>query len=83
MVYMSTLKDKVNFFVDSAKAIATNVINGEEVMCEPHLAEQRLSICNDCPALKNLGAMKMCSECGCTMNVKTKLADMKCPLGKW
>lgn len=70
-------------FSDSMKAIATNAINGEEIMVEPHLAEQRMSICNDCPELRNLGAMKQCKQCSCVMSVKTKLVGQSCPLGLW
>lgn len=42
---------------------------------------ERMKICLDCPSLKP--AYNQCAECGCFMNVKTKMASAKCPLGKW
>jgi len=80
---MSTFLDKLKMAGESVKAIATNVIHGEEVMVEPKVSESRLKICEECPELTNLGAMKMCKQCGCTMQVKVKFDGMRCPLGKW
>lgn len=44
-------------------------------------AERRFSICQACPRL--LKATSQCKECGCFMNLKTKLAKADCPLHKW
>lgn len=57
-------------FVKSGLAIATD----EE-------AKQRLNICNDCEHFDE----GLCSQCGCWMLLKTKLAAMTCPLPepKW
>lgn len=44
-------------------------------------AESRLDICRGCPRLiKNT---QQCKECGCFMNLKTKLKLAECPLHKW
>lgn len=43
-------------------------------------AAKRLEICKECPSLK---ALNRCSECGCFMDIKTRLFFTKCPLGKW
>jgi len=43
--------------------------------------EKRLSICHECPRFVKLTSQ--CMECGCIMNLKTKLAAATCPLGKW
>lgn len=45
------------------------------------IAKTRMDICNECPRLVKL--TKQCKECGCFMNLKTKLTHAKCPLGKW
>lgn len=47
-----------------------------------HIAEERLAICKACPQLTDLNR---CKECGCFMNIKTKLAMASCPLPekKW
>jgi hypothetical protein len=44
-------------------------------------AERRYSICEACPRFVKL--TKQCKECGCFMNMKTKLAEAVCPIGKW
>ena len=45
------------------------------------LAAKRYEICEACPRLVKL--TKQCKECGCFMNMKTKLAEAVCPIGKW
>lgn len=45
------------------------------------LAEARFSTCESCE--KFLKLTKQCLECGCLMNLKTRLVEAKCPLGKW
>jgi hypothetical protein len=44
-------------------------------------ASARFSICKNCPKL--ISATSQCKECGCFMNLKTKLAKASCPLHKW
>jgi hypothetical protein len=48
---------------------------------ESEIAEERLSICKLCP--KYISTTHQCKECGCIMNLKTKLPNASCPLGKW
>jgi hypothetical protein len=44
-------------------------------------AEARLNICRECPFfIKNT---QQCKECGCFMNLKTKLKLAECPQHKW
>jgi hypothetical protein len=45
------------------------------------IAKMRMDICEACPKLVKL--TKQCKECGCFMNLKTKLAGAACPIGKW
>jgi hypothetical protein len=42
---------------------------------------ERYSVCLECPELISL--TKQCKQCGCFMNIKTKLNNATCPLGKW
>jgi hypothetical protein len=58
-----------------------DLINPNKPRSEKELAEQRLSICHQCPRFGE--ATKHCKECGCFMPLKVKLKDAKCPLGKW
>lgn len=45
------------------------------------VAEVRMTICEGCPDL--ISKIKVCRHCGCFMAAKTKLAESKCPTGKW
>lgn len=43
--------------------------------------QERLEICKACPELIKLTSQ--CKKCGCIMNLKTKLKEAACPIGKW
>ena len=45
------------------------------------VSEQRLNICKSCPEL--FGPVNQCKKCGCLMNIKVKIPQAECPLGKW
>ena len=47
---------------------------------EPEVAQERLNICWACP---NLNSIRVCKKCWCLMPIKTKLAVMACPEGRW
>lgn len=53
----------------------------KEKYAEEETAKNRLSICMECPELIQI--TNQCKKCGCLMNLKTKLKDSVCPLGKW
>lgn len=44
-------------------------------------AQKRYDICDWCPEFISL--TKQCKKCGCFMNLKVKLQEATCPLGKW
>lgn len=44
-------------------------------------SNKRMEICLGCDHLIKL--TNQCKECGCFMNLKTKLKDAICPIGKW
>lgn len=44
-------------------------------------AFRRYNICDWCPEFISL--TKQCKECGCFMNLKVKLENATCPIGKW
>ena len=63
---------------------------GYQWMTTAEKANERLSICNDCPYYKydkvnpETGlADGRCVKCGCFMNVKAHWAHAECPIGKW
>lgn len=43
--------------------------------------KQRYETCKGCE--KFYAPTRQCTECMCIMNIKTKLEDATCPLGKW
>lgn len=47
--------------------------------CEGDELKKRLELCSSCQYLIN----KRCLKCGCFVEVKTRLATSKCPVGKW
>lgn len=42
--------------------------------------QERWDACNDCEFLTE---KLRCKKCGCFMRLKTRVAKMKCPIGKW
>lgn len=61
----------------AAKERAQSVV----AIAEPEVTEARMDICKACPELAQ--PVHFCKKCGCLMEAKTKLANQKCPLGKW
>jgi hypothetical protein len=45
------------------------------------IAQKRLDMCLGCDRLIKI--TNQCKECGCFMNLKTKLPNAFCPIGKW
>lgn len=80
---MSSLVDKFKMFVKTAKDVGTDIIEGNDVVASVEEQQRRLSICNDCPSLRKLGALRQCSICGCAVQVKAKLLSSQCPIDKW
>jgi hypothetical protein len=47
----------------------------------PMAYEQKLEICRDCHFFNN--RKKICSQCGCSMQLKYIEHFKSCPIGKW
>lgn len=58
-----------------------DLLRTDAKLATDEVAADRLSICNACPELIKL--THQCKKCGCIMNLKVKLAEAECPLGKW
>jgi len=58
-----------------------DLLNPNTIKSSPELIQQRLSICNSCERFFH--PTKQCKECGCFMEIKTKLQESICPLRKW
>lgn len=46
-----------------------------------NVIKMRLEICHACPEFIN--PTTQCKKCGCVMQLKTKLKEAECPIGKW
>lgn len=58
-----------------------DLINPHAPRANEELSLSRLSVCEGCERFVHF--TKQCLECGCFMNMKTRLLNAKCPLGKW
>lgn len=58
-----------------------DLLNPKTKMANFEKSEMRMSLCLDCPEL--FKPSKQCKQCGCFMEIKTKIDSSKCPLGKW
>lgn len=58
-----------------------DLINRNSPKSSEELAAARYTTCQGCERFLNV--TKQCLECGCFMNLKTRLLNAKCPLGKW
>jgi len=58
-----------------------DMLNPNAPKVSEDIESTRMSLCMDCPEL--IKATKQCKQCGCFMNMKVKLENAKCPIGKW
>jgi len=58
-----------------------DLLNPNEPRSEEELKEKRLSICRQCPEYVSLTTQ--CKKCGCFMEMKARLENAVCPIGKW
>lgn len=58
-----------------------DLLNPSKEHASDEEAFKRYEICDWCPEFISL--TKQCKQCGCFMNLKVKLQEATCPLGKW
>lgn len=58
-----------------------DLLNPNKEHATDEVAHARYNICDWCPEFISL--TKQCKKCGCFMNLKVKLNEATCPLGKW
>jgi hypothetical protein len=78
-----SLINKVKLALESAKSVAKNVAEGNDVTVSNEEKQRRLDTCKDCPSLKSLAGQMQCGECGCFLKAKAGLANVRCPRGLW
>ena len=54
---------------------------GNFFFATPEQKLERFNICQACDRWK--ASTRQCKECGCFMDIKTKIKGTECPLGKW
>ena len=58
-----------------------DLLNPKTKKIEAVAAKERMEICRACPELIQITTQ--CKQCGCFMELKTKLEAATCPMGKW
>jgi hypothetical protein len=59
------------------------------VRATPQEGQRRMTICRQCPEIRThrvpvtRAIIEQCSVCKCFLDLKTKLENQHCPLGKW
>jgi len=79
---MSSMDTNLETCCPNQQSVELQEIESEELFLanKETRSEQRMTICRECP---ELGALNRCRQCGCFMNIKTRIYSASCPLGKW
>lgn len=76
-----TEKSKWQQYKEKNGTTVLDLFNPHTKMASDDIKNSRMDICLSCPEFIKLTTQ--CKKCGCLMNLKTKLEDSKCPIGKW
>ena len=52
----------------------------ERILSSPKEIEEKLTICGSC---EYLDQNRVCTACGCGVDIKVKKRTASCPIGKW
>ena len=58
-----------------------DLLNSDRPRATDEVAQDRYEMCKACPELTPI--THQCKKCFCFMNLKVKLAEAECPIGKW
>lgn len=67
--------------LDTFKSSIKNIVKGKRIKADKSLAEERMSICKQCPLFNK--KTNQCGKCRCYLKNKTSTQTAKCPLNKW
>lgn len=57
---------------------------GNTILASKEVKKERLKICEQCEHYELAANFaKLCHQCGCILQWKTWIKDIKCPIGKW
>ena len=76
-----SIKTRWEIYKEKNGVTPLDILNPNTKMVENIIHEKRMNICKSCPEFLSL--TKQCSKCGCFMEIKTKMEQAICPLGKW
>lgn len=58
-----------------------DLFKADQYITQEDTINERFNVCKGCPEfIKMTGT---CKECGCFMQLKTRMKSATCPLGKW
>jgi hypothetical protein len=75
------LRERMKNARAAAQRVITRSLRGGKVAVSADETEKRLSICQQCEFFRTSDGT--CSQCGCFIRLKAKLATEACPLEKW
>lgn len=76
-----SLKEQAKNLANMAKIIASDSLKGKRLLTNKKEQEERLSICKTCSFYDE--KQIRCTQCGCFLEAKVKVASQYCPVGKW
>ena len=76
-----SLKEQAKNLANMAKLIASDTLKGKRLLTNNKEQEERLSICKSCKYYDE--KVIRCTQCGCFLEAKVKVASQYCPIGKW
>ena len=81
MVQEQVKKQNVSKERRSVSWAASGAVKAAKALTMPETPESqaRLGVCKGCDQWTG----KSCKVCGCFVNLKVKIPEEKCPLGKW
>lgn len=75
------LQEQIQNIIEATTKATQEALNGGEIFTSDQIQEQRLLICSVCDSLDKDTAR--CTECGCFVQIKSRVTTEQCPLGKW
>jgi hypothetical protein len=67
--------------MSALKNLARDVLAGKLQLSEKELSDERMKVCVECPSFRKL--TRQCALCGCFLELKTKILQAECPIGRW
>jgi len=79
VIPMPPLREQFFNLATAVMKTAKNLVGGDTVIASQEKREERMSICQECPFLRN----GRCLKCGCVTSIKIASETERCPVGKW